>query len=177
MTTHSAVFGGGCFWCTEATFQNLKGVTDVVPGYSGGTSTKAPTYEQVCSGTTGHAEVVRVTYDPAVISYKDLLKVFFATHDPTTRDRQGNDIGSQYRSVIFFADEQQKKEATEFIAELNQDLSGKIVTEVSPLKAFFEAEGYHHNYFQNNPSAGYCQFIISPKMTKLRKEFAQMLVK
>jgi peptide-methionine (S)-S-oxide reductase len=177
MTTQSAVFGGGCFWCTEATFQNLKGVTEVVPGYAGGASAKAPTYEQVCSGTTGHAEVVRVTYDPDIISYKDLLKVFFATHDPTTRNRQGNDIGSQYRSVIFFADEQQKTEASEFIAELNPDLNGKIVTEVSPLQAFFEAEGYHHNYFKNCPLASYCQFIIWPKMSKLRREFAELLVK
>jgi peptide-methionine (S)-S-oxide reductase len=176
MTTQTAVFGGGCFWCTEATFQNLKGVTNVVPGYAGG-QVETPTYEQVCSGRTGHAEVVRVTYDPSVIAYKDLLKVFFATHDPTTRDRQGNDSGTQYRSVILFSDEQQNKEATEFVAELNKDLKGKIVTGVSPLTAFYEAEGYHHNYFKNNPSAGYCQFIISPKMTKLRKEFAEMLVK
>jgi peptide-methionine (S)-S-oxide reductase len=176
MTTQTAVFGGGCFWCTEATFQNLRGVTNVVPGYAGGEQ-PAPTYEQVCSGRTGHAEVVRVTFDPSVITYKDLLKVFFATHDPTTRDRQGNDSGTQYRSVILYSDEQQKKEATEFVAELNKDLKGKIVTEVSPLTAFYEAEGYHHNYFKNNPSAGYCQFIISPKMTKLRKEFAEMLVK
>jgi peptide-methionine (S)-S-oxide reductase len=174
MSTQTAVFGGGCFWCTEASFQNLKGVLNVVPGYAGG-QVEAPTYEEVCSGRTGHAEVVRVTYNPDVISYKDLLKVFFATHDPTTRDRQGNDSGTQYRSVILYADEQQKKEATDFIAELNKDLKGRIVTEVSPLTAFYAAEDYHHNYFKNNPSAGYCQFIISPKMTKLREEFAEML--
>lgn len=146
----------------------------MVPGYAGG-EVEAPNYEQVCNGRTGHAEVVRVTYDPSVIAYKDLLKVFFSTHDATTRDRQGNDIGSQYRSVILYSDEQQKKEATEFIADLNEDLGGRIVTEVSPLKEFYEAEDYHHNYFKNNPSAGYCQFIISPKMSKMRKEFAEML--
>jgi len=168
-----AVFGGGCFWCTEAVFQNLKGVTDVVPGYAGGPG-KAPTYEQVCSGTTGHAEVVQVKYDPEIVSYEDLLNVFFTVHDPTTLNRQGNDIGSQYRSIILTTDEGQKNEAVEFINNHNKDFGGKIVTEVVPLTAFYEAEEYHHDYFKKNPSAGYCQSIISPKIAKMRKKFAQL---
>src|SRR3990170_4422681 len=173
MPTQTAVFGGGCFWCTEAAFQNLKGVTNVVPGYAGGPG-KAPTYEQVCSGTTGHAEVVQVTFDTEEISYADLLNVFFTVHDPTTLNRQGNDIGSQYRSIILTTDEGQKKKALEFIDNLNKDFGGKIVTEVVPLTAFYEAEEYHHDYFKKNPSAGYCQSIISPKIAKMRKKFAQL---
>jgi peptide-methionine (S)-S-oxide reductase len=174
MSTQSAVFGGGCFWCTEAAFQRLKGVTRVVPGYAGG-SVQLPTYEQVTTGRTGHAEVVRVTFDPKVISYKQLLKVFFAIHDPTTPNRQGNDIGPQYRSLILFADDEQRQEAEIFLAEINPEFDNRIVTEVKPLEAFYEAEDYHHDYFNKNPNAGYCQVIISPKMSKLRKEFAQLL--
>ncbi|MCL5428925.1 MAG: peptide-methionine (S)-S-oxide reductase MsrA [Chloroflexi bacterium] len=176
MQTETAVFGGGCFWCTEAAFQRLKGVTRVVPGYAGG-EVADPSYEQVTTGRTGHAEVVQVEFDADVISYHDLLKVFFAVHDPTTPDRQGNDIGPQYRSIIFYANEGQKKEAIEFIGELNKEIGGGIVTEVKPLTEFYEAEEYHHNYFNRNPHAGYCQFIISPKMTKLHKEFKHLLQK
>lgn len=174
MPTQSAVFGGGCFWCTEAAFQRLKGVTRVVPGYAGGQVTD-PSYEQVTTGRTGHAEVVRVDFDLDMIFYNDLLKVFFAVHDPTTPNRQGNDIGPQYRSIILYANEEQKKAATEFIAELNKEIGGGIITEVKPLTEFFEAEEYHHNYFNRNPYAGYCQVIISPKASKLSKEFAQFL--
>jgi len=174
MSIQTAVFGGGCFWCTEAAFQNLKGVTSAVPGYAGGPG-KAPTYEQVCTGATGHAEVVQVTFDPKIISYENLLGVFFTVHDPTTLNRQGNDIGSQYRSIILTTDEQQKKEALEFIDNLNKDFGGKTVTEVVPLTAFYEAEEYHHNYFKKNSSAAYCQAIISPKITKMHKKFAHLL--
>lgn len=174
MPTQTAVFAGGCFWCTEATMQNLKGVSEAVPGYAGG-KVPDPSYQQVTTGMTGHAEAVRVKFDPDVISYEELLNVFFTTHDPTTLNRQGNDIGTQYRSAIFYADEQQKKEAIEFIEELNKDLRGKIVTQVTPLTDFFEAEDYHHDYFKKNPTAGYCQVIISPKMAKMRKEFAHLL--
>ena len=176
MPTQTAVFGGGCFWCTEAAFQRLKGVTRAVPGYAGGEAAN-PSYEQVTSGSTGHAEVVRVEFEADVISYQDLLKVFFAIHDPTTLNRQGNDIGPQYRSVILYANEEQKNAAIKFIAELNKEIGGGIVTEVKPLIEFYEAEEYHHNYFNRNPYAGYCQFVISPKMTKLRKEFKQLLQK
>jgi len=174
MATNSAVFGGGCFWCTEAAFQRIKGVTGVVPGYAGG-NVQQPSYERVTTGTTGHAEVVRVTFDPDVVSYKDLLKVFFAIHDPTTPNRQGNDIGPQYRSIILFVDDQQRQEAESFVAEINPDFDNRIVTELEPLTAFYEAEEYHHNYFNRNPNAGYCQVIISPKVSKLRKDFAQFL--
>jgi peptide-methionine (S)-S-oxide reductase len=177
MATETAVLGGGCFWCTEAVFQEIKGVSRVVPGYAGGKQAE-PSYQQVSAGTTGHAEVVKVEFDRNVISYKQLLQVFFATHDPTTRDRQGNDIGSQYRSIILYATDEQKKTAEETIAELNQEyFAGRIVTEVQPLGDFYEAEDYHHNYFKKNPTAGYCQVIISPKVAKLRKQFADLLAK
>lgn len=173
MSTQTAVFGGGCFWCTEAAFQRIKGVTRVVPGYAGG-QVVDPSYQQVTTGSTGHAEVVQVDFDPDIVSYKDLLKVFFAVHDPTTLNRQGNDIGPQYRSIILYADEEQKKAATDFIADLNKEVGG-IVTEVKPLTEFYEAEEYHHDYFNRNPNAGYCQAIISPKVAKLRKAYAEML--
>ncbi|MEX1248647.1 MAG: peptide-methionine (S)-S-oxide reductase MsrA [Anaerolineales bacterium] len=176
MPIHTAVFGGGCFWCTEAAFQDLKGVQLVVPGYAGGNAA-APTYEQVCTGRTGHAEVVKVEFDAQQISYKDLLKIFFAVHDPTTPDRQGNDIGSQYRSVILYTNEEQKQEAESYIAELNPEFDNRIVTQVQPLTEIYEAEGYHHNYFKKNQNAGYCQVIISPKVAKLHKEFASLLQK
>lgn len=174
MTTQVAIFGGGCFWCTEAAFQDLKGVFKVVPGYAGGQVT-SPTYEQVCTGRTGHAEVVKVEFDPDVISYETLLKVFFTAHDPTTMNRQGNDSGTQYRSIILTVDERQKAEAEKFIAELNPEFDNGIVTTVEPLMDFYEAEEYHHNYFKRNPYAGYCQVIISPKVAKLRKEFAGLV--
>lgn len=185
-----AIFGGGCFWCTEAVFQELRGVLSVMPGYAGGSagsSTEAhsksspqaapPTYEQVCSGKTGHAEVVKVEYSPEEIEYKDLLTVFFATHDPATPNRQGNDIGTQYRSTILYTTEEQKLEAEEFIKKLNESTSeGKlIVTEVRPLDKFYEAEEYHREYYRKNASQPYCQIIINPKLEKLQKEFTELL--
>jgi len=171
-----AVFGGGCFWCTEAVFEELKGVMSVMPGYAGGT-VKNPTYEAVCSGTTGHAEVTRVEFDPSQISFRDLLTVFFATHDPTTLNRQGNDVGTQYRSAVFYSSEEQKKETETFIKELDaSDPNGHpVVTEVTPLDEFFPAEDYHRQYYKKNPGAGYCQVIISPKVDKLQEKFADLL--
>jgi peptide-methionine (S)-S-oxide reductase len=176
MTTQSAIFGGGCFWCTEAAFQDLRGVSRVLPGYAGG-SVRNPSYEAVCTGRTGHAEVVQIDFDPAVISYKDLLRVFFTVHDPTQLNRQGNDIGTQYRSSIFYASDEQKKETEDFIAELNPEFANGIVTTIEPLKDFYVAEEYHHNYFKRNPYAGYCQVIVSPKVAKVRKQFAGLLQK
>jgi peptide-methionine (S)-S-oxide reductase len=176
MTTQSAIFGGGCFWCTEAAFQDLRGVSRVLPGYTGG-SVRNPSYEAVCTGRTGHAEVVQVDFDPAVISYKDLLRVFLTVHDPTQLNRQGNDIGTQYRSSIFYTNDEQKKEAQDFIAELNPEFDNGIVTTLEPLTDFYVAEEYHHNYFKRNPHAGYCQVIVSPKVAKVRKQFAGLLQK
>jgi len=171
-----AVFGGGCFWCTEAVFGELKGVYSVMPGYAGGT-TKNPTYEQVCTGMTGHAEVTRVEFDPGQVSFNDLLTVFFATHDSTTLNRQGNDVGTQYRSAVFYTTEEQKKAVQDFIKKLEaSDPGGKpIVTEVVPLKEFYPAEDYHREYFKRNRSAGYCQVIIEPKVEKLQHAFANLL--
>lgn len=172
-----AVFGSGCFWCTEAVFQELRGILSVAPGYAGGESPGKPTYEDVCTGQTGHAEVLKIEFDPAEIAYSDLLTVFFATHDPTTLNRQGNDVGTQYRSVIFYTTVEQKKEAEDFIQKLAAtDPGGKpIVTEVKPLPVFYEAEDYHRNYFKNNPQAAYCQVIIEPKVQKLEKQFSALL--
>jgi peptide-methionine (S)-S-oxide reductase len=174
--TEIAVFGGGCFWCTEAVFSDLKGVVAVMPGYSGGT-VKNPTYEQVCTGMTGHDEVIRIEYDSAQIKFKDLLTVFFATHDPTTLNRQGNDVGTQYRSAVFYTTPEQKTEAEQFIKDLTaSDPGGRpVVTEITPLDAFYEAEDYHRQYFKNNRSASYCQVIIEPKVEKLQKQFADLL--
>src|SRR6185369_15420145 len=154
----AAVFANGCFWCTEAVFSMLKGVKSVKPGYTGGTLAN-PTYEQVCNGNTGHAEAIEIKYDPAVISYDDLLTVFFNTHDSTTLNRQGNDVGTQYRSGIFYADEEQKTKAEALVKELNEKKAYEkpIVTEVKPLAKFYEAEDYHHDYYKNNSSAQYCQ--------------------
>lgn len=172
----TAIFGGGCFWCTEAVFEQLKGVVSVMPGYAGGTIEK-PTYEQVCGGATGHAEVIKIEYDPSAISFEDLLTVFFATHDPTTMNRQGNDVGTQYRSVILYTSEEQEQKALEFIQKLNnaEPKSSPIVTEVKPLEKFYEAEQYHRDYYKNNPSQSYCQVIISPKLEKLKERFYQLL--
>src|SRR3989338_1186496 len=172
----TAVFGGGCFWCTEAVFQMLKGVENVEPGYAGGT-TENPSYEKVSSGTTGHAEVIRVTYDPAIISYEDLLTVFFGSHDPTTPNRQGNDVGEQYRSVIFFQTEEEKQEARAKIQEINGSLKDgtRVVTQLEPLQEFFAAEDYHRNYLKQNTSAPYCQLIIEPKIQKVKKRFAELV--
>jgi peptide-methionine (S)-S-oxide reductase len=161
----TATFAGGCFWCTEAIFQRLKGVKKVTPGYSGG-ETKSPTYEQVSSGVSGHAEAIQITFDPKVISYQDLLDVFFATHDPTTLNHQGADVGSQYRSAIFYADEAQKK-----LAEAAKSKIPNAVTEIAEFTEFTEAEGYHKNYYDNNRGNVYCKLVIDPKVRKLMKEF------
>ncbi|GAA4784416.1 peptide-methionine (S)-S-oxide reductase MsrA [Olivibacter ginsenosidimutans] len=162
-----ATFGGGCFWCTEIIFQQLEGVTSIKPGYMGG-HTVNPTYKEVCSGDTGHAEVVQLEYDPNQISYKKLLGVFFKTHDPTTLNRQGNDVGPQYRSVIFYHDPEQKFEAETWINKLVEEevYDAPIVTEVVPAQAFYEAEDYHHDYFNNNPDNPYCAAVIQPKLQK-----------
>ena len=171
-----ATLGGGCFWCTEAVFQDLKGVYKVVSGYAGG-QVENPTYHQVCTGRTGHAEVIQVTFDPEIISFEDLLYVFWRTHDPTTLNRQGADVGTQYRSVIFYHTEEQKAVAEKSKAET--DASGlwynPIVTEISPLTHFYEAEGYHQNYFNQNGNQPYCRMVIDPKVRKFRKEFQTKL--
>lgn len=172
----TAVFGGGCFWCTEAIFQRLKGVQSVESGYAGG-HTPSPTYEQVSNGDTGHAESIRIEFDASQISYSDLLNVFFATHDPTTLNRQGNDIGTQYRSAIFYTDKKQRDEALEFIRKLEEDgtFDNSIVTEVAPLDQFWPAESYHQRYYNNNQGKPYCQLVINPKIAKLRQKFARLL--
>jgi peptide-methionine (S)-S-oxide reductase len=171
-----ATFGGGCFWCTEAFFQKLRGVQSVESGYSGG-SVKNPTYRQVCTGKTGHAEVIHITYDPAKIAFADLLEVFWKTHDPTTKDRQGNDVGPQYRSAIFYHTEEQKKLAEAYKKKL--DASGAfpapIVTEIVPFRVFYPAEKYHQNFFANNPRQPYCAVIIRPKLEKFEKVFKDKL--
>lgn len=170
-----AIFGGGCFWCTEAVFQMLRGVVSVEPGYSGG-HVENPSYEQVCAGTTGHAEAIRIQFDPTQISFTDLLAVFFATHDPTTLNRQGNDVGPQYRSAIFYTTEKQKEEAERFIKELDASASGDpIVTEVAAFSHFYPAEDYHKNYYARNAGKPYCQVIISPKVQKAKEKFAALL--
>lgn len=168
-----ATLGGGCFWCLEAVFDELRGVISVESGYMGG-SKPNPTYEEVCSGRTGHAEVVRLTFDPAVVSFREILEVFFAIHDPTTPDRQGNDVGSQYRSVIFFHTPEQQKAAQEVIMELGRAGRWKdpIVTEVVPAGVFYVAEDYHQDYFARNPRQPYCQFVVAPKLAKFRRQFA-----
>lgn len=166
-----ATLGGGCFWCLDAVYKELKGVERVVSGYAGG-SVENPTYEQVCSGRTGHAEVVQITYDPAVVSFRDLLDVFFTIHDPTTKDRQGADVGPQYRSIILYHDPAQKAEAERAIAEVGEQglWRASLVTEVVPLETFYPGEAYHQDYFENNPGQGYCRAIIAPKVAKFRKE-------
>jgi peptide-methionine (S)-S-oxide reductase len=168
-----AVFGGGCFWCIEAVFDSLQGVQSVESGYAGG-RVENPSYRQVCGGDTGHAEVVRITFDPSMISYPDLLDVFFTVHDPTTLNRQGNDMGTQYRSVIFYTSEEQRRQAEEAIQELNatRTLPGPVVTTLEPARKFFVAEDYHQEYFANNPSQPYCLMTIPPKLKKLRQKFA-----
>lgn len=172
----TVVFGGGCFWCTEAVFKMLRGVNQVEPGYAGGQSSH-PTYEAVCEGGTGHAEVIKIDYDPSQIAFRDLLTVFFASHDPTTLNRQGNDIGTQYRSIILYTTEGQKTEAEKFIAELNNSHpdGAPITTELKPLVQFFPAEDYHHDYYAQNQRQGYCQIVINPKLEKVQKQFAELL--
>ncbi len=170
-----AIFGSGCFWCSEAVFESLRGVKSVAPGYAGG-QTPSPTYESVCSGNTGHAEVIRIEFDPSLISYDDLLTVFFASHDPTTLNRQGNDVGTQYRSTIQYTTDEQKQRAEAFIKKLNENpKEASAVTEVIPLEKFHEAEAYHHHYFQSNPDKAYCQFVINPKLEKVRKRFSELM--
>jgi peptide-methionine (S)-S-oxide reductase len=167
--SETATLAGGCFWCLEAVYLEMRGVESALSGYMGG-SVEKPTYEEVCSGDTGHAEVVQVTFDPAQISFRDLLEVFFAIHDPTTLNRQGNDVGTQYRSAIFYHSEEQKKIAEEVIAGL--DVKDPVVTEVVPAGTFWRAETYHQNYFRNNPIQPYCAFVVAPKVSKFRKKFA-----
>lgn len=171
-----ATLGGGCFWCLEAVYLDLKGVEKVVSGYAGGAVVN-PSYEQVCSGRTGHAEVVQITFDPKVVSFEDLLKVFFTIHDPTTLNRQGYDVGTQYRSAIYYHTPAQKATAEQVIAELEKEhlWNNRIVTEVTPLDNFYPAEAYHQNYFARNPTQGYCQAIIAPKVVKFRKHFLSQL--
>ena len=195
----SVVFGGGCFWCTEAIFGELKGVTSVMPGYArsthsaGSTSSpqassgqagsnslavsggKGPTYEEVSTGATGYVEVVEIEFDPAQVSFEDLLTVFFATHDPTTLNRQGNDVGTQYRSVIFYTTDEEKQKAEDYIGDLSKESPQPIVTAVEALDKFYPAEEYHRNYFKNNPEAGYCQVVIAPKIEKLQKKFQALM--
>jgi peptide-methionine (S)-S-oxide reductase len=172
----TATLGGGCFWCVEAVFQEVKGVTAVESGYAGGTVDN-PTYKQVCSGTTGHAEVCQIKFDTSILSFKDILEVFFKTHDPTTLNRQGNDKGTQYRSVIFYHSPDQKELAEKIKKELDASGAWKnpIVTEISPIGKYFKAEDYHQNYFKTNPDQGYCAYVIAPKMDKFRKVFKEKL--
>ncbi len=174
--TETATLAGGCFWCLEAVFDELKGVTDVISGYAGGHVAK-PSYEAVCQGTTGHAEVVQIKFDPDVISFRDLLHVFFTIHDPTTLNRQGADVGTQYRSAIFYHSPEQKQIAEEVIAELeaNHLWNDPIVTEVSPVDAYYAAEDYHQEYFARNPYQGYCRVVIAPKVAKFRKQYLNRL--
>lgn len=178
MKTAQATFGTGCFWCTEAQFQQLEGVLKVESGYSGGVNAN-PTYEEVSTGTTGHAEVVQITYDPAKISFETLLEAFWQAHDPTTPNRQGNDVGPQYRSVIFYHDEEQRQQAEFYKKKLDDSKAydNPIVTEIAPFKAFYVAENYHQNYYNLNGSAPYCTYVIKPKLEKFRKVFKEKLKK
>ena len=171
-----ATFGGGCFWCTEAIFERVNGVFTVESGYSGG-HVRNPDYKQVTSGTTGHAEVVQISYDPAVVSYMELLEIFFKTHDPTTLNRQGADVGTQYRSIILFHSEEQRALASELILKLEEEAiwNDAIVTTVEPFEAFYNAEAYHQEYFENNPNQGYCRLVINPKVEKFEKVFKEKL--
>jgi len=170
-----ATVGGGCFWCTEAVFQEVKGVEKVVSGYSGGNVPGHPTYREICSGLTGHAEVVQVTFDANIVSYEDILAIFMTTHDPTTLNRQGADRGTQYRSVIFYDNDEQKKIAEVVIKEIAVYYENPIVTEISPLDVFYEAEKEHQDYYRNNQTQGYCSFVITPKLAKPRKLHADKL--
>lgn len=176
--SETATLGGGCFWCLEAIFNELCGVEKVVSGYSGG-NVPNPTYSHVCSGTTGHAEVVQLTFDPGIISFREVLEVFFTIHDPTTLNRQGADIGTQYRSVIFYHTPEQEKIAREVIAELEKEKiwDAPIVTEVTPFKAFYKAEEHHQEYFERNPEQPYCRIVIEPKVAKFRKQYFEKLKK
>ena len=174
MKQEVATFGVGCFWCLEAVFEETRGVLGVVNGYAGG-EVQNPTYEQVCSGTTGHAEVVQITFDPMIISYEALLKIFWLIHDPTTLNRQGNDVGTQYRSVIFYHNEQQKEQAEASIKAFGTKFIKPIVTAVKPLELFYKAEAYHQDYFKNNPNQGYCVFVVSPKVQHFKHEYKDLV--
>ena len=171
-----AILGGGCFWCTEAVYKELNGIIDVVPGYSGG-NIKNPAYREVCTGKTGHAEVVQITYDPEIVSYKEILEVFFMTHDPTTLNRQGNDVGTQYRSAVFYHDEEQKKTAEEVVSNFEKEniFDHPVVTEITPFEAFYKAEDYHKDYYERNEDQPYCQFIVAPKVAKFKEIFKDKL--
>ena len=171
-----ATFGAGCFWCVETLFQEVKGVQKVLSGYEGG-ALKNPTYKDICTGRTGHAEVIQIEYDPNVVTYKKLLEIFWEVHDPTTLNRQGNDVGTQYRSVIFYHNDQQQKEAEFYKSELNKTgaYTSQIITEISPSTTFYVAENYHQNYYNQNGSQPYCQFVIAPKVAKFRKAFEKEL--
>jgi peptide-methionine (S)-S-oxide reductase len=176
MATETAVLGGGCFWCVEAALKQIDGVESVRSGYMGGRVAN-PSYEQICRGNSGHVEVAEITFDPEKLPYHDLLEIFFSAHDPTTLNRQGNDVGEQYRSAIFYTNEQQKKIAEEVIAELTRDkvFPDPIVTTVEPASTFYVAEEYHQNYLENNPMQPYCMFVVAPKVQKIRKKYAARL--
>lgn len=174
-STEIATLGGGCFWCTEAVFQQIRGVIKVESGYAGGAGAN-PTYEQICTGQTGHAEVVRLEFNPAVISYKELLEIFFTIHDPTTLNRQGNDAGTQYRSVIYFYSAEQRAIAKDVMANMTEVWDDPIVTELSEAPVFYIAEAYHQNYFRQHPQQGYCSVVVAPKVAKARKLFASKLI-
>lgn len=173
--TKTIVLGNGCFWCTEAIYQQVRGVVSVEPGYSGG-SVPDPAYEQVSSGSTGHAECAKIEYNEDDVSFNDLIEVFFGTHDPTTKNRQGNDVGTQYRSVIFYSTEEEKQIVEKVIKELNNSnaYGAPVVTEVKSFEVFYPAEDYHKNFYQNNPNQPYCQFVVSPKLKKFKEKFAQL---
>ena len=174
--TEQATFGAGCFWCTEAVFQRLQGVSKVVSGYTGG-HVENPSYQDICTGMTGHAEVIRIDFDPEVICFEELLEVFWLTHDPTTLNRQGNDVGTQYRSAIFYYSDEQQQKAQHYKQKLDESgaFASPIVTEISPLGVVYDAEYYHQNYFNNNTMQPYCQFVVKPKVEKLKAAFAQKL--
>lgn len=174
MASETATLGGGCFWCLQAVYRELRGVQQVESGYSGG-QLPNPSYEQVCAGNSGHAEVVRLTFDPAQVSYRELLEIFFTIHDPTTLNRQGSDCGSQYRSVIYYHDAKQQETARHVIAEMANVWDAPLVTELAPLGPYYPAEGYHQNYYQQHPLQGYCAFVVAPKVAKFRKMFADRL--
>ena len=175
-SVETATLGGGCFWCTEAVYKELKGVLSVIPGYSGG-HVKNPAYREVCEGTTGHAEVVQITFDPSVISFSDILEVFFAVHDPTTLNRQGADVGTQYRSAIFYHSEEQKKSAREMINRIEEEklYNKPVVTEITAFSSFYPAEDYHKDYYARNPNQPYCRMVVSPKVEKFRKLYKEKL--
>lgn len=176
MTTklEQATLAGGCFWCLEAVYEQVEGVAAVESGYSNG-HVESPSYEQVCNGDTGHAEVVRVSFDPLRISYREILEIFFSIHDPTTLNRQGNDVGTQYRSGVYFDSPQQEREARDVIAEANRAHGGRVVTELEPVRNYWRAEDYHQHYYANHPGQGYCAFVVGPKVEKFRKTFAARL--